>query len=77
MTTREMIVSREWQELTDGSQTVFVQINGVADVCSSAQKPDAAHPAHNMNNEKFTATPPDRLWVRASGYDGRVRVIVT
>ncbi|WZX56523.1 hypothetical protein AAFR86_19335 [Salmonella enterica subsp. diarizonae serovar 58:r:z53] len=39
MATTAKTVGRDWQQITDGTQSVLVQITGSADVCDNPVKP--------------------------------------
>ncbi|EKC7217725.1 hypothetical protein OP853_000089 [Salmonella enterica] len=77
MATTQKIIGREWEQITDGTQTALVQIIGSADVCDSPVIPGEEHPAHNFSNTDLTITPPTVLWIRSSWFEGSVRVVVS
>lgn len=77
MATRQITVGHEWQQITDGTQSVVVQLLGTADVCDSPTKPTEAHPAHNFNNTVLTITPPTVMWVRTPWFEGEIRVVIS
>ncbi|EAA1523889.1 hypothetical protein BIW74_24705 [Salmonella enterica] len=73
MATREEIITRDWQQITDGKMTVCIQFNGSLECCDSQQKP-----ADNAASFKFWTTfryqniavsPPTVCWVRALNED--------
>ncbi|HIB1507731.1 TPA: hypothetical protein ACWV5T_002347 [Salmonella enterica subsp. enterica serovar Muenchen] len=77
MATTAKTIDREWQQITDGTQTALVQIIGSADVCDSATKPDENHDSHPMSNLLLNVSPPVVMWVRSSWYEASVRVVVS
>lgn len=77
MATTAKTVGREWQQITDGTQEVFVQIFGSADVCDNPAKPEEDQPAHSFSNRELTVTKGTTLWVRSSWFEVSVRVVVS
>ncbi|ENE8565963.1 hypothetical protein ABN789_001820 [Salmonella enterica] len=77
MATTAKTVGRDWQQITDGTQSVLVQIFGSADVCDSPVKPGYDQPAHSFSNTELTVTPPTTMWIRSSWFEGSVRVVVS
>ncbi|EOY8363710.1 hypothetical protein AIT68_005357 [Salmonella enterica subsp. salamae] len=77
MTTTARTIVRDWQQITDGTQSVLVQITGSADVCDSPVKPGDDQPAHSFSNTELTITPPTVLWIRSSWFEGSIHVVVS
>lgn len=77
MATTAKTVGRDWQQITDGTQTALVQITGSADVCDNPVKPGEDQAAHSFSNTELTITPPTVLWVRSSWFEGNIRVVVS
>ncbi|ENB7108536.1 hypothetical protein ABIG58_001078 [Salmonella enterica] len=77
MATTAKTVGRDWQQITDGTQSVLVQIFGSADVCDSLAKPGEEQAAHSFSNTVLTITPPTTMWIRSSWFEGSVRVVVS
>ncbi|ATW54461.1 hypothetical protein BB12_07965 [Salmonella enterica subsp. diarizonae] len=77
MATTAKTINRNWQQITDGTQSVLVQIIGSADVCDSPVKPGDDQPAHSFGNTELTITPPTVLWIRSSWFEGNIRVVVS
>lgn len=77
MATTEKTIRREWQQITDGTQSVLVQIFGSADVCDNPEMPGETHPAHSFSNTTLTVTPPTVMWARSSWYEGNIRVVIS
>lgn len=76
MATTVREVGREWQQITDGTQTEFIQITGSVDICDSPVKPGEDHPSLSLSNRELTITPPTTLWIRASWFAGTVHVAI-
>lgn len=76
MATTAKKIDREWQQITDGTQTEFIQIVGSADVCSSPVKPGEDHPSLSFSNTELTITPPTVLWIRASWHEVNIHVAI-
>lgn len=74
-TTAEMI-GRDWYQITDGGQTKTIQITGSADVCDSPAKPGEEQASLSFSNTELTITPPTALWIRASWFEGSIRVAI-
>ncbi|EAU3166992.1 hypothetical protein D7U34_04180 [Salmonella enterica] len=77
MATTAKTVGRDWQQITDGTQSVLVQITGSADVCDSPVKPGDDQPAHSFSNTVLNVSPPTVLWVRSSWFESNIRVVVS
>ncbi|HCL5307921.1 TPA: hypothetical protein N2G38_000108 [Salmonella enterica] len=77
MTTTAITIDRDWQQITDGTQSVLIQIIGSADVCDNPVKPGDDQPAHSFSNTELTITPPTVMWIRSSWFEGSVRVVVS
>ncbi|ECO4850029.1 TPA: hypothetical protein H2A59_003107 [Salmonella enterica] len=77
MATTAKTINREWQQITDGTQIALVQIIGSADVCDCETQPDIDHASHPMSNILLNVTPPVKLWIRSSWYEGSVYVVVS
>lgn len=76
MATTAKMINREWQQITDGTQTKVIQITGSADVCDSPVKPGEEQPSLSFSNTELTITPPTALWIRASWFNGSIRVAI-
>ncbi|ELP6230850.1 hypothetical protein R1074_001533 [Salmonella enterica] len=77
MATTAKTIGRDWQQITDGTQSVLVQIFGSADVCDSPDKPGEEQAAHSFSNTVLTVTPPTTMWIRSSWFEGNIRVVVS
>ncbi|MDJ6848646.1 hypothetical protein LED50_03995 [Salmonella enterica] len=77
MATTAKTIGREWTQITDGNQSVLVQITGSADVCDSPVKPGEDQAAHSFSNTELTITPPTVMWIRSSWFEGSVRVVIS
>lgn len=77
MATIQKIIGRDWQQITDGTQSVLIQIIGQADVCDSPVAPGTEQAAHPMSNILLNISPPTVMWLRSSWPEGNVRVIVS
>ncbi|EBG1930955.1 hypothetical protein FH551_25825 [Salmonella enterica] len=77
MATTAKTVGRDWLQITDGTQSVLVQITGSADVCDNPVKPGEGQPAHSFSNTELTITPPTVLWIRSSWFERNIRVVVS
>ncbi|EOV0283390.1 hypothetical protein ACOIP5_002300 [Salmonella enterica] len=76
MATTAKTIGRDWQKITDGTQSVLVQITGSADVCDNPVKPGDDQPAHSFSNTELTITPPTVMWIRSSWFTGNVHVAI-
>ncbi|ECG1720578.1 hypothetical protein D8Z03_23070 [Salmonella enterica] len=77
MATTAKTIGREWQQITDGTQSVLVQILGSADPCDNQVKPGEEQAAHSFSNTVLTVTPPTVMWIRSSWFEGNIRVVVS
>ncbi|MGF2865704.1 DUF6645 domain-containing protein [Salmonella enterica] len=77
MATTAKTVDRDWQQITDGTQSALVQIIGAADVCDSPDRPGDEQPSHPMSDCQFMAGPPQQIWIRSSWYNEKVRVVIS
>ncbi|HAU2969684.1 TPA: hypothetical protein JC740_003916 [Salmonella enterica subsp. diarizonae] len=77
MATTAKTIGRDWQQITDGTQSVLVQITGSADVCDNPVKPEDEQPAHSFSNTELTITPPTVMWIRSSWFEGNIRVVIS
>ncbi|HFE7542730.1 TPA: hypothetical protein ACGADT_004046 [Salmonella enterica subsp. enterica serovar Newport] len=76
MATTAKTIGRDWQQITDGTQTTMIQITGSVDVCDSSVKPEEDQPSLSFSNTELTITPPTALWIRASWFTGNVHVAI-
>lgn len=76
MATTAKTVNRDWQQITDGTQTKVIQITGSADVCDSPVKPGEEQDSLSFSNTELTITPPTALWIRSSWFEGNIRVAI-
>ncbi|EGL7480387.1 hypothetical protein MOR33_005008 [Salmonella enterica] len=70
MATRKIMLTRDWQQVTDGTQTVVIQVFDVFQICDCPDKPGEDAPALRFSGKTLTITPPTRAWVRATGLYG-------
>lgn len=77
METTEKTADRNWLMVSDGTQSVFLQVFGTFDCCVSQNPPGETHAAHRFTNRELTVTPPDKMWIRAAGNDENVRIVMT
>lgn len=76
MTTTAKTIGRDWQQITDGTQTKVIQIVGSADICDSPVKPGEEQASLSFSNTELTITPPTALWIRSSWFEGNIRVVI-
>ncbi|EGG3071205.1 hypothetical protein MOR33_004844 [Salmonella enterica] len=76
MATRKIMLTRDWQQVTDGTQTVVIQIPDVFQICDSQEKPAPDAPGLWFSVETLTITPETRAWVRVRGMNDEVAAIV-
>lgn len=76
MTTRKMTLTQEWQQVTNGADSVLIQVmSGVVYLCDSPARPEAGAPAH-IFYDLVQISPPTRAWIR-TGLGGDAVVIVS
>ncbi|MBF2748266.1 hypothetical protein ISN41_09165 [Enterobacter bugandensis] len=67
MTTETLIISRTWQQISDGTQTKSVQVlSGVIQMVDSDTAPSTSAAGHVIS-DWVSVTPPTKAWVRATG----------
>ncbi|HCM1954399.1 TPA: hypothetical protein N3A08_003489 [Salmonella enterica subsp. salamae serovar 9,46:z4,z24:z39:z42] len=76
MTTRKIMLTRDWQQVTDGTQTVVVQVFDVFQICDSPEKPSEDSPALRFSGKTLTITPPTRAWMRTLGIYGSTPAVI-
>ncbi|EDW4373504.1 hypothetical protein AAA67_004400 [Salmonella enterica subsp. diarizonae] len=76
MATTAKMINRDWQQITDGTQTKVIQITGSADVCDSPVKPGEEQASLSFSNTELTITPPTVLWIRSSWFERNIRVAI-
>lgn len=77
MATREIVLSEDWQQITDGTtQTLLQVIGGELRLCAQTNKPDMDAVAHVVSGF-ISITPPTIAWVRIGEGIRGVRLIVT
>lgn len=76
MATTSRTIYRDWQQITDGTQTKVIQITGSADVCDSPAKPGEEQHSLSFSNTTLTITPPTALWIRSSWFEGNIHVAI-
>ncbi|ECM3181145.1 hypothetical protein QB94_13010 [Salmonella enterica subsp. enterica serovar Newport] len=74
MATTAKTIGRDWQQITDGTQTTLIQIKGSADVCDSPVKPEEDQHSLSFSNTELTITPPTVLWIRSSWFERNIHV---
>ncbi|EBW6359255.1 hypothetical protein DPU24_00060 [Salmonella enterica subsp. enterica serovar Oranienburg] len=67
MATDRITITRDWQSLTDGSQTVVIQFTDPVEICDGTAKPGDDAPALYFTGQTLTITPPTRAWIRCAG----------
>lgn len=75
MATRRISLTSAWQQVTDGSQSVLIQISGVIYLCDSEAQPERGAPVHTLTGF-ISVNPPVKAWVR-SGPDSTATIIIT
>ncbi|HCM1914670.1 TPA: hypothetical protein N3A33_000507 [Salmonella enterica subsp. salamae serovar 28:r:e,n,z15] len=76
MATRKIMLTRDWQQVTDGTQTVVIQVFDVFQICDSQDKPGEDAPALRFSGTTITITPPTKAWIRALGLYGETPAII-
>ncbi|HBB7069204.1 TPA: hypothetical protein I8P13_002382 [Salmonella enterica subsp. enterica serovar Napoli] len=76
METTQIIATREWRQLTDGTKDIFIQFYGGVDLCRSATQPDADAPFLRFCDTTITITAPDITWIRTYWQSGGVIVTI-
>ncbi|MDR7940382.1 hypothetical protein RIU82_10570 [Enterobacter soli] len=67
MTTETLIISKTWQQISDGTQTKSVQVlSGVIQMVDSDTAPSTSAAGHVISSW-VSVTPPTKAWVRATG----------
>ncbi|EBW6359256.1 hypothetical protein DPU24_00065 [Salmonella enterica subsp. enterica serovar Oranienburg] len=74
--TQRITLTRDWHQLTDGSNDVTIQFTGAVAVCRSSAKPDKNGAGMQFSNTMLTFTKPDVVWVRSSGFSHTSDVVV-
>ncbi|EBP4585640.1 hypothetical protein VH79_20975 [Salmonella enterica] len=67
MATRRITATREWQQITDGHETVVIQFTDPVEICDNAVKPDIHMPALYFKGQTLTISPPTHAWIRSAG----------
>ncbi|ELD4017371.1 hypothetical protein QI600_003201 [Salmonella enterica] len=76
MTTRKITVTRDWQQLTDGTQDTVIQFLHTVELCRSPGRPGEDAAALRFSRETLTLTKPDVVWIRSGCMDGYIPVTV-
>jgi hypothetical protein len=65
VSTRIISLSGEWQQITDGATTSFIQVkSGLLEYVVADAAPTSGTEGHTSRSE-FTVTPPTRVWAKA------------
>ncbi|MDF9909610.1 UNVERIFIED_ORG: hypothetical protein OKW14_001536 [Pantoea brenneri] len=77
MATKDIDLTTDWKQVTDGTQTVQIQpLNMTVWVRDSPAKPSANAKGHPLRAEQWLGiTPPQQIWARTSG--GTTTILVT
>jgi len=77
MASKDYTLTTDWQKITDGTQSVQIQvIAGTMWLRDSPTKPASNAKGHSVVAPQWIGvTPPQEVWVRASG--GQTTIIVT
>lgn len=77
--TRIISLSGEWQQITDGATTSFIQVkSGVLEYVDADAAPLAEAEGHTEGaGGKFSVTPPTQIWGRKAYASGAARIVVT
>ncbi|EDN4787958.1 hypothetical protein BXD50_003728 [Salmonella enterica subsp. enterica] len=76
MATRKIILTREWQQVTDGIQTETIQFPDAIEICNNPVKPGDDAPAMRFSPQIITITPPVKAWVRYRGAFDSIPLII-
>ncbi|EBV5082451.1 hypothetical protein DO659_03405 [Salmonella enterica subsp. enterica serovar Minnesota] len=76
MATRKIMLTRDWQQVTDGTQTVVIQIPDAFQICDSPEKPEEDAPALQFTVKTLTITPDTVAWVRLRGMNDEVMAVI-
>lgn len=64
MTTKNLMITNEWVQITDGTKDQVIQFRGEIAICNSPDKPAPDAPALLFENQTLTITAGDIAWVR-------------
>ncbi|EAP6367424.1 hypothetical protein SOP30_003594 [Salmonella enterica] len=64
MTTKNLMITNEWAQITDGTKDQVIQFRGEIAICNSLAKPAPNAPALLFENQTLTITAGDIAWVR-------------
>lgn len=71
MATEQIILTQEWQQLTDGSETKLIQSrDGMFELSEGANQPSQHFSGHLFS--MVTVTPPSVVWVKCVVSPGEV-----
>lgn len=73
--TISVTVTRDWQQVSDGTDTAQIQFYAVLDICRSPEKPASDAAALRFKSGTLTLTPPDQVWARTVYDDTAVLLI--
>lgn len=78
MPTNQTIIDSTWQQVTDGSDSAWIQITGgVVYLADAETMPERGAAAHTLLvGEKINAGPPLKIWIR-SGPDSNATAVIT
>lgn len=67
--TSDITLSPQWQQITDGTKSVFVEVDtGSIRYVSADSEPQGGVRGHRLaSGEECTFTPPTQIWARADG----------
>lgn len=74
MATQQLSITTDWQKLSDGTQTKFLELKSGTIILHDAEaKPAANAPGHTISGS-ITISPPTVAWVKVS--IGTVAIII-
>lgn len=76
MATRNLIITNDWVQITDGTKSEVVQFRGEIAICNSPDKPAPDAPALTFENQTLTITDGDIAWGRTLSHDNQVILVI-
>ncbi|EAM8420590.1 hypothetical protein QUK01_003902 [Salmonella enterica] len=72
MATRNLIITNDWVQITDGTKSEVVQFRGEIAICNSPDKPNPDAPALTFESQTLTITDGDIAWGRTLSPDNQI-----
>ncbi|EAW0306674.1 hypothetical protein FGJ22_18615 [Salmonella enterica] len=76
MATKNLMITNEWVQITDGTKDQVIQFRGEIAICNSSAKPAPDAPALLFESQTLTITAGDIAWARTPSPEVTIILVV-